>query len=76
MSERLPGIGSVLAAAVREVNAAFMRIPEAARPDVATWTPLEQEVDAACAAGDRERALRAIEAWRGHWVTLFKRSLT
>jgi hypothetical protein len=50
-----------------------MRIPEESRPDAAVWTPLEEEVDAACAAGDRERALRAIKAWRDHWLWTFER---
>jgi len=71
----MPGISTELAAAVREVNAAYMRIPEADRPDAAVWLPFEEEVDAACAAGDRERALKAIEAWRDHWRWKFERAL-
>jgi hypothetical protein len=70
----IPGVNAELAAAVRAVNAAFMRIPEDSRPIAAAWTPLEEEVDAACASGDRERALRAIEAWREHWLWKFERA--
>lgn len=72
---RLPGISTELAHAVRAVNAAYLRIPESYRPEVATWTPLECEVDAACAASDRERALRAIEAWRDHHLEQFSHVL-
>lgn len=72
---RLPGISTELAHAVRAVNAAYLRIPEPYRPEVAAWTPLEYEVDAACAAGNRERALRAIEEWREHYLSKFSQAL-
>lgn len=74
-AKRLPGISTELAGAVRAVNAAYLAIPEHVRPEVATWSPLEYEVDAACAAGDRARALRAIEAWRDHHLSIFSQVL-
>jgi hypothetical protein len=64
MSRTLPGISSELAAAVRAVNAAYLRIPHRYRPAAAPWAALELEVSAASAAGDRDRAMAAIEAWR------------
>lgn len=71
----LPAINEQLAAAVRKVNAAFYAIPENVRPDPAGWDGLDREVDAACAARDRERALAAIAAWEGHWLSTFSRCL-
>jgi hypothetical protein len=58
-----------LAAAVRAVNAAFNRLPAHLqdRLDV-TVDPLEAEVDAAVQAGDRDRALETIAAWRDSWL--------
>jgi hypothetical protein len=61
---RLPGIGVELAAAIRTVNAAYLALPEEERPDVVEWGEVEDQVDAACASGDRESALAAIERWR------------
>ena len=72
---RLPGISTELAAAVRAVNAAYLRVPERCRPEVASWGPLEYEVDAACAAGDRDRALTAIHAWRDHHLSKLAHAL-
>lgn len=72
---RLPGIGTELAAAIRRVNAAYLAIPERHRPAAAPWAALELEVDAACAAGDRDRALAAIAAWRDHHVSRFTSAL-
>jgi hypothetical protein len=60
-----------LAAAVRAVNAAYLRIPEPYRPEAAIWTFLDCEVDAAFASGDQERALQAIEKWRAHHLRKF-----
>lgn len=65
---RLPGVNGALADAIRVVNARFYAIPEAERPPPAPWSGLECEVDAACAAGDRERALAAVRAWRDRHV--------
>lgn len=72
---RLPGISTELSAAVRAVNARWLRIPEPHRPPAAVWLPLEAEIEAACDAGDRQRALRAIEAWREHHLFKFTQSL-
>lgn len=67
-----PTIRAELANAVRAVNAAFSRLPETVQDflDVA-FDPLEAEVDAALQADDRERALRAIGAWKRHWIATF-----
>jgi hypothetical protein len=64
----LPGINAELAAAVRRINALYMRIPEGRRPNVdgSRWRELEAQIDARCAAGDREGALHAIESWERH----------
>jgi hypothetical protein len=69
---QMSGVRAVLAAAVRCVNAAFYAIPEGHRPDPAPWDALDREIDAAFAAGDRERALAAIRAWRDHWLSRFR----
>ncbi len=63
-----PGIRAELAAAVRKVNAIYGHIPESAWPDVDgdAWEQLEQEIDAASAADDRDRALAAIRRWEDH----------
>jgi hypothetical protein len=70
----LPGVRAELAAAVRAVNARFARLPAEVqtRVDVAATDSLEAEVDAAILAGDRERAERAIAAWRDHWLATFE----
>lgn len=65
----IPGINTELAAAVRAVNASWLAIPEPYRPPAAVWLPLEAEVEAACDAGDRDRALAAIEAWKLHHLS-------
>ena len=67
----LPGIGAELAASVRAVNAAYERIPVEYRPEPAEWEAFSQEVDAACALGNREAALDAIEYWRETYLTKF-----
>jgi hypothetical protein len=66
-----PSIRTELAVAVRAVNAAYYRLPVESRPDLAAFDPLEAEVDAACLSGDRDRALAAINAWRGYWLDQF-----
>jgi hypothetical protein len=71
VSVSLPGVGPALANAIRQVNTAYSRIPAAARPEPAATDPLEDEINAACLAGDRDRALAAIRAWRGYWVREF-----
>lgn len=64
-------IRAELAAAVRAVNASYARLPEP-RPDAAPFGALDDEIDAAILAGDRDRALAAIAAWRGHWLSTFR----
>jgi hypothetical protein len=67
-----PTIRTELAAAVRAVNAAYSRLPEPARKQIEIhFDGLDREVDAAILADDRERALRAIAAWRQHWLHEF-----
>lgn len=68
VSATLPGIRAELAAAVRAVNAAYNRLPESRRPDVTGWNALDRAVDEACAAGDRDRALQAIDEWRDSYL--------
>jgi len=68
----LPGVRTALVRAVVAVNASFARLPEAKRPELTDWDKLDAEVDAACASGDRARALRAIETWRDHWLAKFE----
>ena len=58
-----------LAAAIRAINVALRRMPESARSQIDPRTePVEAEVNAAALAGDRDRALAAIRAWRGSWL--------
>jgi hypothetical protein len=71
----LSGIRTELAVAIRRVNAAYLAIPERHRPPAAPWPALEAEVNAACASGDRDRALAAIAAWRDHHVSRFTNAL-
>lgn len=68
-------VNAELADAIRAVNAAFHLIPDDRRPSAAPWDALRDELDAARAAGDRERALSAIRAWRDHWVATFDRDV-
>jgi len=68
-----PSIRTELAAAVRAVNAAFNRLPREAQDALdVTVDGLEGEVDAAILSDDRDRAMRAIRAWRGHWLHRIK----
>jgi hypothetical protein len=66
-----PTIRAELAAAVRAVNARFNALPEFRRPDI-HWDGVDAEVDAAILSGDRERAIRAIEAWKHHHLALIE----
>jgi len=69
-----PTIRTELAAAVRAVNAAYNRLSENARTQIDPRTdPVEIEVDAAVLAGDRDRAMDAIRAWRGYWIDRIER---
>lgn len=70
-----PSIRSELAAAIRAVNAGYNRLPGDAQDTISiAYDALEAEVEAAAANEDRERALAAIRAWRGHWLDRFKRA--
>jgi len=71
-STAMVGVRAELAAAVRAVNAAYARLPQERRPDPAGYDALDGEVDAAFAAGDRERALVVIRAWRDRWLSRFR----
>ena len=64
----LPGIRLALAQAVVRVNHLYSKVPEEHWPPVddASWRALEDRIDAAAAAGDRTRALQAIEDWEQH----------
>lgn len=73
MSVSLPGVNAALANAIRQVNAAFYRLPESRRPDSVESRGLDAELDAACVSGNRERAMAAIRAWRDHWLYEFER---
>jgi hypothetical protein len=74
VSKSLPGVNAALANAIRQVNAAFNRLPESRRPDPAEWGNLDAELDAACLSGDRDRAMAAIRAWREHWLHELERA--
>lgn len=70
-----PTIRAELAAAIRRVNAAFNRLSDEAQRQIdPTVDACEAEVDAAILAGDRERALAAIRAWRGNWLDRIERA--
>jgi hypothetical protein len=69
---RLPGVSAELAAACRAVAAAYYRLPEDQRPEVATWDDLDSEVDRACRSGNRDEALAAIRTWRDRYLRLFR----
>lgn len=72
-----PTVRAELAAAVRRVNAAFNRLPKAKQASLnISVDPCEAEVNKAILAGDRERALAAIRAWRGHWLDRIERAGT
>ena len=71
---RLPGVNARLAAAWRTLRSAYELIPVENRPELDTDAihQLEQDVDAACLGGDREAAIRAIEAWENAMLGLFE----
>lgn len=68
MRRSLPGIQCELAVAVRRVNAVYYALPEHLRPDVSgeSWIALEEEINRACGARDRDAALQAIARWEKH----------
>lgn len=71
----LPGVQAELAAAIRAGNAAFERLsPQAQDVMVIGYDGLDRELDASINSGDRDRALRAIRAWRGHWLRQIERA--
>lgn len=68
-------VRSELAAAIRAVNAEFLRLPEAARSQLDLSTnDLDRELDRALLTDDRGRALKAIESWRDHHIALIRRA--
>ena len=68
-------VRSELAAAVRAVNAEFLRLPDNARNQLDLSTiDLDLELDRALLADDRGRALKAIQSWREHHITLIRRA--
>jgi len=66
MRRVLPGINLSLAEAVLDVSEASAALPAQLRPDLTgeRWQDLEAEIDRACATGDRDGALHAIETWK------------
>lgn len=77
MRRRLRGIELELSAAFRRLGALYAEIPEPYRPDVCgeRWAELEREIDCACAAGDYDGALRAIQRWEQHGGRVLSRAL-
>lgn len=70
-----PSVRAELAAAVRAVNAAFARLPAEAQAAIdPTTDPCEREIEAAMQAGDRDRAMAAVRAWRGYWLAEIERA--
>lgn len=68
-----PSVREELAVAVRRVNAEYARLPAPTQESIEiAYDGLEAEVDAAVAAGDRERAEAAIRAWKQHWLAEFE----
>lgn len=72
----LPDVRARLRAAIREVSHTYSALPPAvqAKVDPAARDALEMEVNRAVLAGDRQRAERAIRAWRGWWLAEFERA--
>lgn len=68
MSE--PTIRALLADAVRRVNVRYNQIPADRRPKI-RWEAADDALEAVLTAGDRGRALEAIDEWENHWMTLF-----
>ena len=70
---RLPGISTELANAVRQVNAAFNRLPAAVQDGIEiAYGGLNRSSNAAIDSGDDSRALAAIRASPGHWLGHFR----
>lgn len=68
-----PTIRAELAAAYRAISAAYDRLPVDVQNSIEIgYDALEAEVDAATLAEDRERAMRAISAWKRHWLATFE----
>jgi hypothetical protein len=66
-------IRAELAAAYRSISAAYNRLPIEVQDRIEIgYDGLEAEVDASIIAGDRDRALAAIRAWRGYWLDRFE----
>jgi hypothetical protein len=61
-----------LAAAVRAANAAYSRLPEDERPEVA-WGEIDAALEEALNSGSRARAIRAIKDWRRCQLALLAR---
>ncbi len=75
MRPEVPGVRTELAAAIRQVNAAFNRLPSSTQHSIEIrYDGLDQEIDSAIVNEDRDRALRAIRAWRNHWLATFRRA--
>ena len=69
MFQNTAGVSSALANAIRQVNAAFNRLPRSSQEAMEIYYDgLDRELDEACASDDRSRALAAIDAWRKHWL--------
>jgi hypothetical protein len=68
MRRTMPGVNYALSAAVDRLRELYSGIPESRRPDIngGRFQALEADIDARCGAGDRDGALRAIEAWEEH----------
>jgi hypothetical protein len=59
------------AAAIRCINAAYNRLtPHEQQQIELHHDHLEDELGAARASGDTDRALAAIQTWREHWVAV------
>lgn len=69
VSKPMPGVNAALANAIRQVNAVFGRLSklEQEAMDI-RYDGLDRAIDSAILAGDRDRALAAIRAWREHWL--------
>lgn len=64
-----------MACAVRAVNARFDGLAPSVQSSIEIrFDGLDGEVDAAILAGDRDRALAAIRAWKQHWLREFERA--
>lgn len=65
----MPGVNAALADAFRQLNAAFARLSKRGQETMdIRYDGLDRAIDSAILAGDRDRALAAIRAWREHWL--------